>query len=512
MPAPTPRSHPRKWLILALVLVAECMDLLDGTIVNVAAPTIRDDLHATAADLQWIIGGYALAFAAGLITGGRLGDIYGRTRLFVIGAAGFVCASTACAFAVSPEMLIGCRLAQGAAAALLIPQGLGILRTAFAPREQASAFAFFGPVIGLAAVLGPILGGVLIAANAFGTGWRLIFLVNLPLGLLAAVGAARLMPESRAPRRPRLDLVGTALAAAGRGLLVYPLIQGQQAGWPAWTYLMMAASLVAFALLALWSRRVRDRGGDPLIEAGIFRHRAFSAGLTCIVVFFAGMIGTLLVLTLFLQFGEHFSAIHAGLTLAPFAAGTAVGAALAMAVLVPRLGRDALALAAVIIAAGVFWMRAVIVAHGLHTTSTMLIAPQLLTGVGLGMVVAPLFDFILAGVRDDEVGSASGVVNAMQQLAGAIGVAVIGTIFFTTLGHSGFVAAVDRALLVELGVAGGLLVLTRLLPRRPREEGSEALLEAATVEGEASGVTAPADVAGTVGPPDRSAPAAPSYA
>ena len=177
-----------------------------------------------------MIGGYALAFAVGLITGGRLGDIYGRKRLFVVGAIGFVLASMACAFAVSPEMLIACRLAQGGAAALLIPQGFGIVRDAFAPAEQASAFAIFGPVIGLSAVLGPIIGGALVDANLFGSGWRLIFFVNLPLGLIAAIGAARLIPESRAADRPRLDLVGTGLAATGMGLLDLPPDPGPRGG------------------------------------------------------------------------------------------------------------------------------------------------------------------------------------------------------------------------------------------------------------------------------------------
>ena len=181
------------------MLAAECMDLLDSTIVNVAAPTIHNDLRSSTSALQWMIGGYALAFAVGLITGGRLGDIYGRKRLFVLGAIGFVVASMACAFAVSPEMLIACRLAQGGAAALLIPQGFGIVRDAFAPEERGSAFAIFGPVIGLSAVLGPIVGGALVDANLLGSGWRLIFFVNVPLGLIAAIGAARLMPESRAP-------------------------------------------------------------------------------------------------------------------------------------------------------------------------------------------------------------------------------------------------------------------------------------------------------------------------
>jgi EmrB/QacA subfamily drug resistance transporter len=468
-------GHPLRWKILALVLAAECMDLLDGTIVNVAAPTIHGDLHAGAAALEWIIGGYALAFAAGLIAGGRLGDIYGRKRLFVLGALGFVVSSLACGFAVDSAMLIACRLAQGTAAALLIPQGLGIIHEVFAPEEQGKAFTLFGPVIGLSAVLGPIVGGALIAANAFGSGWRLVFFVNLPLGLIAAIGAARLMPESRAQRRPRLDLVGTALAALGMGLLVYPLIQGQQAGWPAWTYLMGAASAVSFGLLVLRSRREQRRGRDPLVEASIFTHRAYTAGLATIVVFFAGMIGTLLVLTLFLQIGEHFTAIHAGLTLAPFAAGSAAGATLAGAVLVPRFGRTALQGAAVVLAAGVWWLHEVIGAHGLHTGSLALVAPQIVVGIGIGMLISPLFDFILASVAEHELGSASGVLGAVQQLGAAIGVAAMGTIFFTTLSHLGFVDAVQRCLVVELATVPVLLGLISTLPARARE--TEAIAE-----------------------------------
>jgi len=462
-------GHPLRWKILALVLAAECMDLLDGTIVNVAAPTIHADLHAGAATLEWIIGGYALAFAAGLIAGGRLGDIYGRRRLFIIGTLGFIASSLACAFAVDSAMLIACRLAQGASAALLIPQGLGIIQEVFAPSELGTAFAVFGPVIGGSAVLGPILGGALIAANAFGSGWRLIFFVNLPLGLIAAIGAARLMPESRATRRPRLDLVGTALAALGMGLLVYPLIQGQEAGWPVWTYLMGAGSAAAFGLLVLWSRRRRRVGKDPLVEASIFAHRSYTAGLVTIVVFFAGMIGTLLVLTLFLQLGEHFTAIHAGLTLAPFAVGTALGATLAGAVLVPRLGRISLQAATVVMAGGVWWLYEVVGAHGMHTGSLELIAPQLVVGLGIGMTIAPLFDFVLASVTEPEVGSASGVLNALQQLGGAIGVAAMGTIFFSALGHLGFVTALQHCLLVELATTPVLLLLISTLPSRARE-------------------------------------------
>ena len=251
-------NHPLRWAILALVLAAECMDLLDSTIVNVAAPSISRDLHAGSSQLQWIIGGYALAFSIGLIAGGRLGDIYGRRRLFVIGALGFVAASAACGLAVNPAMLIGCRLAQGLAAAVLIPQGLGIIRSVFAPKDLGAAFAFFGPVIGLSAMLGPILGGVLVDGNLFGTAWRAVFYINLPLGLAAAFGAARIMPESIVANAPKLDVVGTVLVAAATGAVVYPLIQGRTYGWPVWTYLMMVGRRIVV-------RRVRwlDPACDP---------------------------------------------------------------------------------------------------------------------------------------------------------------------------------------------------------------------------------------------------------
>lgn len=460
----------RKWLILALVLAAECMDLLDGTIVNVAAPTIARDLHATAADLQWTIGGYALAFAVGLITGARLGDSYGRKRMFVLGSVAFVAASSACALAVNPQMLIGCRLAQGVAAAMLIPQGLGILKEVFPPSELGSAFAVFGPVIGLSAVLGPIVGGVLIDADVFSAGWRTIFLVNLPLGLAAAIGAARLLPDRREVTRPRLDVVGAVIVAAAMGMLVYPLIDGREAGWPAWTYLMLAASAVLFALLVTWTRRVRRAGDDPLVEPGIFGHRGYTAGLLSSVVFFAGLAGSLLVLTLFLQFGAHYSAVHAGVTLAPFAVGSAAGAALAATVLVKRLGRTTLHVGVAVEAAGFWWIHQVIGAHGLSTTSFELVVPQLLLGLGLGMLISPLFDFVLAAVTDDQAGSASGVLNAGQQLAGALGVAVIGTIYFSAVNTSGFVIALQHCLLAELATTPVLAALLFLLPRHARDD------------------------------------------
>src|SRR5581483_726051 len=299
-------GHPRRWAILWVVLAAECMDLLDGTIVNVALPSIRRHLHSSDAALQWIAGGYALALAIALILGARLGDRFGRRRLFVIGALGFTLCSLGCGLASSTSMLVGFRLAQGAFGALLIPQGLGIMRTVFPREELPKAFALFGPVIGSAAVFGPIIGGLLVSVHALG-GWRLVFFVNLPLGLAAAIGAAMLMPEARASHLPRIDLLGSAIVGGAMLALVYPLIEGRQAGWPAWTFVSFAGGAVLLAVFALQQAWRKRRGLDGLIEPTLFRNRGYSSGSLVLLFFFVGMIGFSFALTLFLQIGEGFT-------------------------------------------------------------------------------------------------------------------------------------------------------------------------------------------------------------
>jgi EmrB/QacA subfamily drug resistance transporter len=461
--APRARAgHPRRWLILALILVVECMDLLDGTIVNIAAPSIRTDLHASLSALQWIAGGYALAFAIGLVTGGRLGDIFGRRRLFLIGVAGFTTASALCGLATSPEMLIGFRLVQGLFAASMIPQGFGILREAFPPDEIQKAFGLFGPVIGLSAVAGPVIGGALTDGDLFGLGWRAIFLVNLPLGVIALAGSANLLPESKAQDKPTLDLAGAALVSLAVGLLVYPLIQGREAGWPAWTFASIAASGLALAAFVLVERRQQS----PLVTMSLFRKRAFSAGLATALVFFAGMIGVMLVFSLYLQLGQGFSAIGTGVAMIPWCLGVAAGAAVGNAALGPKFGRPTLHGGLAIMAAGILGLIAVATDGA---SAWALAGPELVAGLGMGAMLSPLFDFVLAGVDDDEVGSASGVLNAMQQLGGAIGIAVIGTLFFSVAQSSGLVAAFHRTLWVELAVLAVTAALVCLLPLRARE-------------------------------------------
>jgi EmrB/QacA subfamily drug resistance transporter len=466
--AAVPTANPRRWWILAVVLMAECMDLLDGTVVNIAAPAIHRDLGTSSTALQWIVGGYALAIAVSLVTGGRLGDLYGRGQMFLAGVAGFTLASLLCGVAPSTGTLIAARLLQGAAGALMLPQGLGLLREAFPSEEMSKVFGMFGPVLGLAALLGPIVGGALVGLDLFGTGWRLVFLINLPVGLAALLAGARLLPRGGARHGEGLDWVGAGMTVVAGGLLVYPLIQGRELGWPAWTYASMAAGVAGLVAFAFEQRR-RDRRGRPtLVVPTVFAHRGYSAGLVVALLFFATMIGSMLAITLFLQLGEGFSALHAGLTLVPWSFGAALGAGLSGGLLGPRLGRVVISAGAAVMLAGMALVLAAI--GGGPVSSWDLLPGLLLAGVGMGLVVAPLFDIILAAVGDHELGSGSGVLNAVQQLAGSIGVAVLGTVFFTAVGHGGFAHGLRSALWVALGLLAGVLAVSFLMPRWARED------------------------------------------
>jgi EmrB/QacA subfamily drug resistance transporter len=466
--------HPKRWLILFVILAAECMDLLDGTVVNVAAPTIHHDLHASSTALQWIVGGYPLALAVGLLIGGRLGDIFGRRNMFLIGAGGFTAASTVCAFAPTTSVLMGARLFQGLAGAMMIPQGLGVIREVFPPEELPKAFGLFGPVMGSAAMLGPIIGGGLIGLDLFGSGWRLVFLINLPLGLMALLGAAMLLPASRGRHAKQLDLGGAVLAGAAAMAIVYPLIQGRELGWPAWTYASIGAGVALFAVFAAHLRRRKRAGLDPLVEPSVFGHRGYSAGALVLMLYFAGMVGSMLTLTLFLQLGEGFSAIHAGLTMAPFALGTAITAPIAAQQMTKIPGRTLIQAGGLISLAGYVGV-ALIVASTSHVSTWALIGPLLVVGMGMGLFVVPVFDTIIAAVTDAETGSASGVLNAIQQLGGAVGVAVLGTVFFTVLGHHGFSAALTHAMWWQVGLLVAMLAISPLLPRRSRQPGAAAV-------------------------------------
>jgi EmrB/QacA subfamily drug resistance transporter len=468
----TEAVYRHRWLILAIVLAGECMDLIDSTVVNVAAPPIARNFHASSAQLEWILSGYPLAISVGLILGGRLGDLYGRRNMFLIGVTGFTVASTLCGFAPNSGVLIAARLIQGGFSAMMLPQGFGVLRETFPADERQKAFALFGPVIGLSAVFGPLIGGSLVGWNLFGSGWRLVFLVNVPIGVAAVIAGARLLPHSERNRTIRLDLIGSALVGFFALLLVYPLIEGRDDGWPWWTYASMGLGVVLLILFGIY-QNYRDRNGlDPLVTPSVFAHRGYAGGLVFATLFFAGLGGTLLCATLFLQIGQLYTPIHAALCTVPLSVGLVVGSVLSGTLLGPKFGR--LTIQGGVAICGLGWGLVAIAARSHHQLGFVGLLPGLfVAGLGMGLVVAPLFDIVLASVTDKETGSASGVLNATQQLATSVGIAIFGTVFFDAIAGGDFHSGLTRAIVVEVFMMVALLVISPLMPRLAREPQPE---------------------------------------
>jgi MFS family permease len=361
---------------------------------------------------------------------------------------------------------------QGLFGAVMLPQGLGIIKQIFPPKEMAAAFGMFGPIMGLSSVGGPVLAGWLVDADYFGTGWRMIFLINLPLGLLAVLGAVRFLPRDHrdAGRTPRLDVPGVLLAAIGTVLLIYPLVQGREHGWPAWAFVMLGAAVPVFALFAVYEVRRERAGADPLVTPSLFRKRAFTGGLVAGLVFFAALIGLSLVYSLYLQIGLGYSPLKAGLTSLPQALGAVVGFGLAGAGLAARLGRRLIQVGAVVMAVGAaaLWLTVRVV--DAPASPWELVPAGALLGIGMGLLMAPFFDIVLAGVQAHETGSASGTLTAIQQLGGALGIAVLGTVFFDLVPGHGFTDALVGTLAGVLGLLALTFLVTYLLPRRARPE------------------------------------------
>ena len=477
----TAAHDPRRWLALSVLLLAAVMDLIDISIINIALPTIRDDLDASAAALEWTIAGYTLAFALGLITGGRLGDVYGRRRMFLFGVAGFTAASLLCGLAWSAEVLIAARVAQGAMAALMMPQILSTIQATFPPEERPKAYGMYGAFVGIAAVSGPLLGGLLIEADVFGLGWRPIFLINIPVGLLTLAAAWALVPESRDEHPPRLDLTGVGLVSAALLLLLYPLVQGHQLGWPTWTFALMAASLPTLALFAAQQARRARRGGSPLVPLSLFRERAFAGGVLAALTFFSGVVSFFLVLTLTLQLGLGFSPLHTALTFVPWSLALAAAAGISVQ-LAPRLGRRLTTAGALLMAVAMAGALVTVDRLGEELSSWWLVPSLALGGIAMGMVAPTLVDVTLSGIPKRDAGSASGVLNTALQLGGAIGVALVGVIYFHAVPSDGFVEALRDSLWFEVGVYVLSALAMLLLPKQAAAIESGAPMEAATAE------------------------------
>jgi EmrB/QacA subfamily drug resistance transporter len=450
---------------MGILIFAGFMDLLDVTIVQIALTDIRDDLGATPAQLEWTVSGYMLAFAVLLVTGGRLGDVEGRRFAFLIGVAGFTLASATAAMALNGDMLVVSRVAQGAFAAFMVPQALSTLQSLYEPKERAPMLGVIGGVGGLAAVIGPVLGGWLVTSDIAGLGWRSIFLINIPVGIAIFVLALKFVPNTRSPHPLRLDLLGVLLLTGALVALLYPLVEGRELDWPAWLWALVAlgAALIA-AFIA-----VERRKADPLLPLSLFGNRGFSAGLVTQAAFQGAMNAFTVVFLIYVQAILGFTALGAGLTILPFSLGAFIGVGIAVP-LGARVGKLIVTAGALVQAAGLGWALAILATRDFDLTGWDLIPPMIVMGIGLGLLVVPLVDIALATVPETDAGAASGVYGTFQQIGAALGVAIAGTVFFTIVGTDWSQPNVEKAVVSAglIAVAGYVLsgVASLLLPRR----------------------------------------------
>ncbi len=464
--APTAFPHTRScWLPLPVILAGTFMVVLDFFIVNVALPSMQARLHASNGAIEWVVAGYGLTNAVFLITGARLGDRLGRVRVFTVGLALFTLASAGCGLAGTPEVLVLSRLAQGCASALLMPNVLAIIGVLYDGGDRAKALAAYGMSMGFAAVSGQLIGGLLVQANPAGLGWRSCFLINLPIGVAAVVAAPRVIRGRGVNARGQaggLDLAGTLLATLGLTAIVLPLVEGRAHGWPLWTWLSLAAAPVLLGAFALQQRRVAAGGGTPMVPPALFRSRGVTIGLIAQLLFWSGQASFFLVLSLYLQLGRGMSALHSGLVFTILAAAYLMTSLEAPALTV-RHGRRVLAAGAAILAVGHLTLVLTVAGVGVGG-SVLALAPGLaLVGAGMGLGITPLTSLVMAAAPPEHVGATSGVLATMQNVGNAIGVAVVGVLFYGAVSH-GFAGAFELSVVALAVALAGVAGLTRLIP------------------------------------------------
>jgi EmrB/QacA subfamily drug resistance transporter len=474
-PAPVApsKADSHGWWAVAVVLVGAFMALLDTTIVNVALPTIRTGLHASPASLEWIVSAYALAYGLTLVPAGRAGDRFGHKPLFLVGLTIFTLASVACGLSQNQGEIVAARVIQGIGAGIFYPAIAATIQLSFTGSARSKAFGVLGATIGASTALGPVLGGLIIAGAGARDGWRWVFLVNLLIGAVALPMAAWQLPRARSRIRRQFDPAGLCLLTAGLLLLLIPLVEGEQAGWPAWCYMSFGGSAAAFALLAWWEVRAGRHGGDPLLKPSLLAQSSFSAGAIFAVVYFAGFTSVFFTISILWQEGLARSALMTGLVIVPFSFGSLVSAAVSDK-LSATMGRMVLVTGCAMVGTGL-----ALAALVLHLTAPApdgwyLAGPLLFAGLGSGMVIAPNQDFVLARVPRQEAGTASAILGTAQRIGSAIGIAVIGTVLFGTL-HvrpapnavaSAFSHSAQAALLANVAILVLALILVVALPRQ----------------------------------------------
>ncbi|MFL5281428.1 MAG: MFS transporter [Rhodopila sp.] len=447
----------RRWWALAVVVSAQFMFVVDAFIVNVAIPTIRRSLGTGGGEMEAVIAIYQIAYASLVITGGRLGDIMGRRRVFIAGVLAFTTASVWCGLATSGIELVLGRLLQGATAALMVPQVLATIHALFPDDARARAFAVFGVTLGLGGAVGFALGGWLVTLDLFGLGWRSVFLVNLPVGLAVAAGALLLMPEGM--RRPgtRLDLPGAVTLFFALIGLIGPFLAGRELGWPVWLWLTMAAGGALLPLFARWERRVERRGGLPLVSLGLLRDRRFRRGLAAVAAFQSGNVSFYLLMTLFMQNQLGFSPVQSGWAVVPLAVAFTIASQLAGG-WVSRHGIRVLLLGCGIQLAGLVAVAGLV---PVQPDLPVVMAVLPVFGFGQGLVMAPLAGLVLTTVPRDQAGVGSGLLNTVHQGTGAFGVAAVGLTYAAggPIGWWGTLAALD---LLGLSVIATAWLLVRM--------------------------------------------------
>jgi EmrB/QacA subfamily drug resistance transporter len=449
---------------LPVLMCGVFMIVLDFFIVNVALPSIQARLHAGAGATEWVVAGYGLTFAVFLITAGRLGDRYGRRRIFCAGMVLFVLASAACGIAPTAGVLVAARLVQGLGGALISPTVLAIIGVTYPGEARVRALTVYGTVMGLAAASGQLLGGLAIQLDPLGLGWRTVFLVNIPVGLLALAFSRRQIAESRMEQAAGLDLPGMALVTLALTALVLPLVEGPQLHWPAWTFASLAAAPVLLGLLAFSQLRAGRTGGAPLLDPALFRQRALAAGLGTQLAFWCGQASFFLVLALYAQLGLRLSPLQAGLMFSVMA-GAYVAVSLRAPALTLKYGRSMITAGACTLAAGEgVLLVTVAFVHGTGIGAAVWLTPGLiLAGVGMGLAITPLATTVLAHVNPQRAGALAGAMSTMQQVGNSVGVAVTGVIFFGQVQH-GYPRAVELSL-IQLGcLLLAVAALSRLLP------------------------------------------------
>ncbi|MEX0407623.1 MFS transporter [Aquibium sp. LZ166] len=456
-PYAEPEIDPRRWISLFILLLAGFMNLIDVTIVNVALPRLQENLHATSSQIEWVVAAYVLAFALGLLPFGRLGDTIGRKRVFIAGVFCFTLFSALCGLAPDMPTLIVARVLQGLSGAMMMPQVLAITQVIFPPQERGFAFSLFGLSAGLASVAGPLTGGLLINADIYGLDWRPIFLVNIPIGIVTVAAAWRLLPPMAANHDLKHDLGGVALAALCVFLLVFPLIEGHSLGWPSWTFAMVASSAVAALIFVAFERSRARNGKSQLLPASLLTNNSYLLGIAMVTVFFSGVAGFFMVLAVFLQTGFDFSPLESGLTTVPFPLGVLV-ASIVSGRARGRWPRARIGGGAGLLVVGMFMLRLVVGGVADEVDHWQFLPPLFISGLGMGIAISSLFQTVLAQVPPRDAGSGSGAMQSFQQIGSALGIAIAGQIFFSTLAgnlsagagsHPAFVESLGNALYYE---------------------------------------------------------------